>query len=142
MTDASDPIDQSTTGQSTAPNPVGRPTKYRAVFAKQAAKLSELGATDAELAEFFEIDLRTLYRWKVEHEKFRHAIKPAKDIADERVERSLYQMAMGNADLPPNVAAAIFWLKNRQPGRWRDRQDLKVDGSMTLVQIAGDDANV
>ena len=24
--------------------------------------------------------------------------------------------------IPPNVTAQIFWLKNRKPGKWRDRQ--------------------
>ncbi len=27
--------------------------------------------------------------------------------------------------LPPDTKAAIFWLKNRQPGRWSDRQILE-----------------
>jgi hypothetical protein len=27
---------------------------------------------------------------------------------------------------PPETAAAIFWLKNRQPERWRERHEVKV----------------
>ncbi len=27
--------------------------------------------------------------------------------------------------MPPDTKAAIFWLKNRQPGRWSDRQILE-----------------
>lgn len=35
---------------------IGRPTKYRPEFAEQARKLCLLGATDKELADFFEND--------------------------------------------------------------------------------------
>ncbi len=123
----------------------GRPTAYKAEYAEQAAKLCNIGATDQEMADFFEVDVRTIYRWKHSHEDFCQAIKSAKDIADERVERSLYQRAIGyeqeevkifmpaNADKPvyapfrakvaPDTAAAIFWLKNRRKDEWRDKQE-------------------
>ena len=29
--------------------------------------------------------------------------------------------------LAPNVAAQIFWLKNRRPDRWRDKQEIEID---------------
>ena len=43
----------------------------------------------------------------------------------ERVEAALLRRATGyeEADgkvVPPDVRAAVFWLKNRRPGRWRD----------------------
>src|ERR1700733_2891365 len=47
-----------------------------------------------------------------------------KDASDDRVERSLYQLAIGWNGQPPNTTAAIFWLKNRRPDRWRDVQQL------------------
>ncbi|WP_328707004.1 hypothetical protein [Clostridium sp. HV4-5-A1G] len=25
----------------------------------------------------------------------------------------------------PNTTAAIFWLKNRKPGQWRDKQEIE-----------------
>ena len=66
--------------------------------------------------------------------------------ADDRVERSLYSRAVGysfnsekifcNKDgevtrvpivehVPPDVTAQIFWLKNRDPARWRDAWQLE-----------------
>jgi hypothetical protein len=121
----------------------GRPSKYKPEFGKQAAKLSELGATDQEIADFFEIEVRTLYRWKHDHEEFCQSLKAGKDIADDRVERSLYQRAIGyeqeevkifmpsgaenpvyapfRAKVAPDVTAAIFWLKNRRSQDWRDK---------------------
>lgn len=128
--------------------PAGRPSKYEPGFVDQARKLCELGATDYEMAQFFEVDRATIYRWKIEHKDFCDAIKNAKDIADERVERSLYQRAVGytfesekifnekgeivRADcvehVPPDTTACIFWLKNRRKEDWRDRQQHELMG--------------
>jgi hypothetical protein len=119
----------------------GRPSKFQPEFIAQAEKLCKLGATDMEIADFFEVDVRTIYRWKAEHEGFCHALKSGKDQADERVERSLFARAIGyehdDMDLrvvegtvvqtpirkhyPPDTTAAIFWLKNRRKEEWRDK---------------------
>jgi hypothetical protein len=54
----------------------------------------------------------------------REALKRGRDASDERVEDSLYRMALGLNGQPPNVTAAIFYLKNRRPSEWRDVQHL------------------
>ena len=51
---------------------MARPSKYKPEFAAQAAKLCALGATDVEIADFFEVDVRTIHRWKGEFEEFCH----------------------------------------------------------------------
>jgi hypothetical protein len=119
---------------------MGRPSSYRAEYADQAAKLCRLGATDAQLADFFDVSVTTIKNWQARHPQFLAALKAGKDEADDRVERSLYHRAIGydydsvkvfNANgspliVPyrttalPDVTAAIFWLKNRRPDRWRD----------------------
>jgi hypothetical protein len=43
--------------------------------------------------------------------------------------------------LVPDVTAQIFWLKNRRPGRWRDKHDVEQTGNMTL-QFDKEDANL
>lgn len=123
---------------------MARPSGYLVKFAKQARQLCALGATDQEIADFFEVDVRTIYRWKHDHDEFCQALKAGKDIADERVERSLYQKAIGyeqdevkifmpggatapvyapfRAKIAPDTTAAIFWLKNRRSQEWRDKQ--------------------
>lgn len=125
--------------------PAGRPPAFKEEHARQAEKLAELGATDQEIADFFNIDVRTVYRWKHDHPEFCQALKTGKDVADERVERSLYQRAIGyeqeevkifmpagaevpvyapfRAKIAPDVTAAIFWLKNRRRDDWRDKQE-------------------
>lgn len=124
----------------------GRPSKYKPEYDEQAGRLCMLGATDAEMADFFGISVRTLYRWKTESESFCQALNIGKEHADARVKRSLYMRATGydfteqqafkvkvsqheekvevvdvDRHMPPDTTAAIFWLKNRDPRNWRDR---------------------
>lgn len=126
---------------------IGRPTDYNPAYVEQAQKLASLGATDIEVADFFEVDVRTIYRWKHVHPDFCQALNTGKEKADERVVNSLYQRAVGyeqdavkifmpaGADGPvyapyrekiaPDTTAAIFWLKNRRPADWRDKQEIE-----------------
>ena len=126
----------------TLTNKGGAPTKYKVVFNKQAEKLCLLGATDAELADFFEVSESTINLWKLEHKGFSESIKKGKDLADATVSESLYKRANGYEHkedkifndngvalvvptikrYPPDTTAAIFWLKNRQRKNWRDSQ--------------------
>lgn len=126
----------------------GRPTKFDQALVDQARKLCLLGATDAEMAEFFGVAESTLHLWKKQHPKFSEAIKQGKDQADAEVASKLYHRALGyehpdvhvsnyQGDVtltplvkhyPPDPAAAIFWLKNRQRGKWRDKFDHEMTG--------------
>lgn len=131
---------------------MARPTKYKPEYVKQVEKLCRLGATDVEVADFLEVDTATIYRWKIEHPAFCEAGKLGKETADNRVEKSLFARAVGyehdDVDIrvidkdvvqtpirkryAPDTTAAIFWLKNRRPGDWRDKQELEHNGSLTV----------
>lgn len=143
--------------------PKGRPPAYKPAFAEQAQKLCRLGATDLELADFFEVDVRTIYRWKHAHEAFCQAVTCGKEAADDRVERALYNRAVGythpavkifmpagaekpvyapyDEHVPPDPGAAFNWLKNRKPADWRDKQEVEHTGGLTL-NVTPDDANL
>lgn len=117
------------------------PSKFRQKFVDQARVLTQLGATDNELAEFFKTTQRTINRWKTEHADFGNALRVGKHEADERVTRSLFQRAVGYSlpethvsvhqgkvlktelmkHFPPDTTACIFWLKNRRPEEWREK---------------------
>lgn len=133
--------------------PAGRPTKFKPEYVEQARKLAELGATDREIATFFEVTESTVYLWKLEHPSFSEALKVGKTAADDRVEQSLYRRALGYAHdavkiavnaqgevtevpfvehYPPDTTAAIFWLKNRRRDEWRDKQEIEHSGHVTL----------
>lgn len=75
------------------PTAVGRPTSYLPEFTEQTIKLCSLGATDVDLADFFDVSTRTINRWKVTHPEFVEAIRRGKDPADDRIENSLYHKA-------------------------------------------------
>jgi hypothetical protein len=135
-------------------NPSGRPTKYRLQYNEQARKLCLLGATDKELADFFEVNEDTINEWKKVHSEFSESIKKGKNQADAEVADRLYQRALGfehdSEDIkvvsnggnsgssvervpikkiyPPDPVAAIFWLKNRQPDKWRDKKEVAHEG--------------
>lgn len=139
----------------------GAPTSYKPEYAKQAEKLAALGATDMEMADFFEVDVRTIYRWRNAHPLFCQALKAGKEVADERVERSLFLKAIGyeqdevkifmpagaeapvyapyRAKVAPDTTAAIFWLKNRRPKDWRDKHEMSLSGDIN-VNVSEDDA--
>lgn len=131
---------------------MARPPSYKPEYAEQARSLCEQGLTDKELAAFFGVSDRTIQRWKLDYSEFCQSLKVGKDISDEAVERSLFQRAIGyshpDVDIkviegkvvkteiikhyPPDTTAAIFWLKNRKPKDWRDKQEveLQVNGSL------------
>jgi len=118
----------------------GRKTVYSPGMAVVARKCCERGMTDIEVADMVGIGLATLYRWKAEHPAFSRVFKLGKAEADDRVERSLYSRAIGydyiaekaamtrhgqktmryRQHIPPDTAAAVWYLKNRRPDRWRD----------------------
>lgn len=121
----------------------GRPSKFMPAHAEQARKLAILGMTDKRIADFFEVSEKTLNNWKHAHPEFLQSLKDGRDHADAKVATSLYHSALGGGtvteikeeldddgnvitkktvkELPANVTAQIFWLKNRQPHHWRDK---------------------
>ena len=103
----------------------GRKTAFRPEYILIAKACARFGAIEDEIANELNIGPATLDRWKQKYPEFRCALKAGKDASDDRVERSLYQLAIGWNGNPPNTTAAIFWLKNRRPDRWRDVQQLQ-----------------
>lgn len=134
---------------------MARPSKFNPAFCDQARKLCKLGATDLEIADFFAVNIATLYRWKNDHPEFCEALKEAKEEANNRVVESLYHRATGYSHdavkifngqdgvvtvpfrehYPPDTTAAIFWLKNRQPAEWRDKTDHELMGKVEITGI-------
>lgn len=122
----------------------GRPTSYKEEYNEQAYKLCLLGATDSDMADFFSVDESTVNNWKIAHPEFLESIKRGKIQADAKIAQSLYHRAKGYKapdiisasfqgtiiteevikHYPPDTTAAIFWLKNRQPAKWRDKQEI------------------
>ena len=137
----------------------GRPTLYREEYADKAFKLCLMGATDAKLAEFFEVNEDTINEWKKRHPEFSESLKRGKDDADAVIAASLYHRAKGYShkavkifadpksgaeqiveyveQYPPDTTAAIFWLKNRQRANWRDKTEQEVSGTSKIEVVSG-----
>jgi hypothetical protein len=75
--------------------PVDRPSTYRPEHTERAAELCRARAIDRDLAAAFGITIATITRWKIEHKDFAKAVKVSKEVANDRVEASLYARAVG-----------------------------------------------
>lgn len=104
------------------------------------------GLTDEQIAHNMGICRDTLYEWKKRFPDMADALKKGKDAVDLEVENALLKRAMGfeytetrteTADdgtvktivthktMLPDTTAQIFWLKNRRPAVWRDKQQVE-----------------
>ena len=122
----------------------GRPTKFKPEYVEEVFKLCLLGATNEEIARFFNVATSTIDKWIAEIPEFSGSLKEGREGADSRVAKTLYQRALGwehkavkivadaktgaehqvpyTERYPPDTTAGIFWLKNRRPDLWRDMQ--------------------
>lgn len=126
---------------------------------KRIAMFTALGATHIEIAAFIGIAPRTLTEWRDRFPELKQATALAKDTADERVIRALYQRACGyeqdivkpfkmgdevinhplTEKVAADVAAQIWWLKNRRPDEWRDRQLIGIGGDKDAPAVQVED---
>jgi len=134
---------------------MARPSKYQPGFAKIAEKLCQLGGTDRDVAEALNVSEATVNNWKREFPEFMESLKTGKAVSDAEVEKSLYKRAIGyevvettvvkfktgtrvktvTRHIPPDPTSCIFWLKNRMPDKWRDRQELAVSSEDMALAI-------
>lgn len=138
---------------------MARPSKYKEEYNEQAYKLCLLGATDKDMADFFEVDEATINRWKENKEGFCESLKRGKQLADANVASKLYHRAIGYEHketitasfqgeitdskevikhYAPDTTAAIFWLKNRDKKNWRDKQDIEHSGTISFEEMLDD----
>lgn len=135
------------------------PSKYNPAYHDDWAwSLAIKGATNDEIAEAFGITVRTFIRWKQQYPSLEEAVTHGKDIADAKVEKSLYQRAIGykvtdtekiidlnpsdgsqkpirvkniEKNIAPDTMAIMYWLNNRKRTHWSQRQEVALS--------AGDD---
>lgn len=143
---------------------LGRPSAYKPEYDQIAFSMALLGATDAEIADAFDVTEQTINNWKSAHPSFFESLKGGKIQADAKVANRLYARALGyehdDIDVrtvalgnnqgseivltpirkyyPPDTAAGIFWLKNRQPKKWRDKPETEQGDSVAeaLLKLA------
>jgi len=137
----------------------GRKTVYQKdTFPKIAFQLCLLGSTDQEMGNAFGVSEVTINNWKKKHKEFSLALQEAKLFADAKVVERLFQRAMGyehdeekifchegeiiRADTikhyPPEFRSMSFWLRNRQPDKFREKVDVEHAGEVEIVRIIDD----
>lgn len=99
------------------------------------------GLTNEQIAHNIGVSEATWYRWLKQSCEICEAIKKGKEVVDAEVENALLKRALGftceetmtetspegvktrttKKIIPPDVGAAIFWLKNRRPDKWKDK---------------------
>lgn len=118
------------------------------------------GATDEEIYTRLGITSSTFYEYKKKYSEFSETLKESKELIDIKVENALLKRALGynyvettkkivlnkttdkyelrvtkevTKEMQPDTTAQIFWLKNRKPTEWRDRQDRNNEDSLTKL---------
>lgn len=130
----------------------GKPSLFKEEYISQVYKLCMLGATDNELADFFNVTETTINNWKIEFPPFFESLTRGKTMADADMAVSLYKRGMGYSHpevhvssymgeitlteltkhYPPETGAAFLWLKNRQPKKWKDKIELKEEINLNV----------
>jgi len=131
----------------------GRPSKIKKIDLSLVKHYTSKGYTDEELGKIFNVCEDTINNWKKQFPEFFESLKSGKLLADVKVEASLYQRACGYSHpevhisnylgtvtktpiikhYPPDPTSMIFWLKNRQKDKWRDKQELELSGELTIM---------
>lgn len=138
--------------------------KYIEGNEEQIASACRDGADNAGLAKLLGCGKTTLSKLIKNYPQLKELIKVTKKVADDRVVSALYKSALGyeveetttevalNKDgtgtttmvkktkkhIASDTTAAIYWLKNRRPEEWTDRQkiDLTVNPFEELMKAA------
>jgi transposase-like protein len=121
---------------------------------KTARSLARKGKTNLQIAHAIGVSIDTLQTWLNQYSEFSAALKEGKVPADSKVENSLFKRAVGykytekkvvafpdgssriettKKEVAPDTTAQIFWLKNRLPGEWRDKQTVELGGEVKFT---------
>lgn len=113
------------------------------------------GLSNEQISNNIGIHESTFYRWQSMYSDIREAIKNGKEVVDFEVENALLKRALGyekektrtylkddgtgqktkhvevtKEHVPPDPTAMIFWLKNRKPNEWNDKQNINHTGNI------------
>ena len=119
------------------------------------------GLTDEQIFKNLGIGRDSFYRYKDKYSEFSDALKKGKEVADIEVENALFKRAIGYKykevikevkeidgkkstyvkevikEMPGDVGAQIFWLKNRKSSKWKDKQDIDIEDNNVSITIQG-----
>lgn len=111
----------------------GRPNKYDSHVKPKLnviAAWMRNGLTIDQVAKNLGVAAGTMYEYQKKYPELSEALKESREEADQAVENALYKKATEGDN-----TAMIFWLKNRQPKRWRDKQESEIYGNVNLTAM-------
>ena len=113
------------------------------------------GLIEKQIAKNMGVAYSTLRLWKNKFPALAAALSKGKEVADREVENALFKRAMGywvtetkkitfadgserteetHRHITPDTTAQIFWLKNRKPDQWREKNDLTLTPSNGVLE--------
>ena len=101
------------------------------------------GLVDKQIAENIGISERTFAEWKASYSAISSVLKKGNEVVDRQVENALLKRALGytydevtseggvekkrvTKEVLPDIRAQIFWLKNRMPEKYLDKQSIEL----------------
>ena len=126
------------------------------------------GRSEKEIADNMNVSVSTLRTWKQKFSEFAKAFELDDEekvkIRDEKVESALLKKALGyrymettyeratdedgskkmvvkrqvEKQASPDLSALTFWLKNRQPEKWKEKQEKEIKEQDIIVEISED----
>ena len=115
--------------------PTGHPFEITPEVLERIEHYGSLGLTQTQIAHNLGINESTLTRKKGSDEQVAQAIKRGLDRGIQEVTNALKDNAMSG-----NLGAQCFYLKNRAPDSWSDRQDIHHSGNVgfDVIDYTGD----
>ena len=135
---------------------MGRPSKYDTHVEPKLLVIEAWardGLTDEQIANNLNVAYSSFREYKKEYPALTASLTRGKEVIDVMVENALLKSALGydyteeelnkitgepielRKVAHPNTTALIFWLKNRKPREWRDKQELEHSGNMGVTIV-------
>ena len=144
----------------------GRKSRYEDYVGSQLAKIEDWcreGLIEKEISKRLGVSASQFQEYKRQHSELTETLKQGKTEPDYRVQNSLYKRALGyqytetktikdesgkvirtetsTKQLASDVTACIWWLKNRMPGKWKDRHDQEFDEDFVITVTLNEHKN-
>lgn len=136
---------------------MGRKSKYTEDIPEKVREWCKDGLIESQICKKIGISTQAFAKWKHKYVDLVEALKSGKEKVDDGVENTLLKRAMGydyeeittsvqnkgkeqntevkkvKKHIVPDVTAQIFWLKNRRPAKWREKNEVVIEDHRKTV---------
>ncbi len=129
-------------------------SRFKTEFIDLAFQFALLGADNIRIASYFGVDRDTLDLWILRKPKFKQALKDGREHADSIIATGMYNRCLGfyvteekaivikdkvhivniQKYIPSDVAAAKFWLCNRQRDKWQHQPETIINNNIAVYE--------